>query len=101
MMFNKEEGNMKVLMIVLCSLMAGGCATGVSTYEYTRMMDGSAIVKVKSANEVKQMKMGINRETGTLEVEIGDMTKKSDTVEVINGVKAMIHDVTNPGGLPQ
>jgi hypothetical protein len=45
------------------------------------------------------MKMGINRETGTLEVEIGGMTKKSDTVEVINAARDMIHDVTNPGGV--
>lgn len=71
-----------------------GCATGVSTYEYTHMADGSTHVEVKSANEIEQMEMGINRETGTLEVKIGGMTKNSDTVEVVGSVERMIHDVS-------
>ena len=88
---------MKVLMIVLVMTLTG-CATGISTYEYTHMADGSTHVEVSSANEIENMKMGINRETGTLEVEIGGMTKKSDTVEVMNAARDMIHDATNPGG---
>jgi hypothetical protein len=82
---------MKYLIVLL---FLTGCATGLSTYEYTHMADGSTHVEVKSANEIEQMKMGINRETGTLEVEIGGLTKKDNTVEVVNSVKDMIHDVT-------
>ena len=89
---------MKILLIVLVLTLAG-CATGVSTYEYTHMADGSTHVEVSSANEIEEMEMGINRETGTLEVKIGGMTKKSDTVEVIDAVKDIVHDVTNPGGV--
>ena len=85
---------MKILLLVL---LLTGCATGVSTYEYAHMADGSTVVNVKSANEIENMKMGINRETGTLEVEIGGMTKRSDTVEVMNAARDMIHDATNPG----
>jgi hypothetical protein len=91
---------MKTLMnilIVILLVMLTGCATGVSTYKYVHGEDGSTYVEVHSANEIEQMKMGINRETGTLEVEIGGMTKKSDTVEVMEIAKDMIHDVTNPG----
>ena len=86
---------MKFLLVLLLT----GCATGVSNYEYTHMADGSTHVKVSSANEIEEMEMGINRETGTLEVKIGGMTKKSDTVEVIDAVKDIVHDVTNPGGV--
>jgi hypothetical protein len=89
---------MKLLFVIFMLWVLTGCATGVSTYEYTHMADGSTHVEVKSANEIEQMKMGINRETGTLEVEIGGMTKKSDTVEVLDRVENIIHDVTNPGG---
>lgn len=83
---------MSVLILTLCA-----CATGVSTYKYVRSADGSVEVYVKSANEVGQMTMGINRETGELEVDIGDMTKKSDTVEVVKSVKDIVHDLTGGG----
>ena len=84
------------MKIILLALLLTGCATGVSTYEYTHNVDGSTTVKIKSANEIEGgMKMGINRDTGTLEVELGTMTKNSDTVEVVNGVKDIIHDVVN------
>ena len=83
-------------LILLFLVILTGCATGVSTYKYTHLADGSTSVEVKSANEIGTMKMGINRETGTLEVEIGDLSKKSDTVEVVNGIRGIIHDVTNP-----
>jgi len=83
------------MKIILLALLLTGCATGVSTYEYTHNADGSTTVKIKSANEIEGgMKMGINRDTGTLEVELGTMTKNSDTVEVVNGVKDIVHDVT-------
>lgn len=83
---------MKALMLILLFAMTG-CATGISTYEYTHLADGSTAVKVKSANEISQMKMGINRETGTLEVEIGELSKKSDTVEVLGLARDMVRDV--------
>ena len=89
---------MKILLIVLVLTLAG-CATGVSKYKYVHSSDGSTYVEVHSANEIEEMEMGINRETGTLEVKIGGMTKKSDTVEVIDAVKDIVHDVTNPGGV--
>lgn len=95
--------SLTVLMAVLMALLLTGCATGVSTYEYTHLADGSTAVKIKSANEIGNMQMGINRETGTLEVVVGDLNKRSDTAEVVAGIKDIIHDVTTvvtpvPGG---
>ena len=89
--------------IILLSIILSGCATGVSTYEYTHLADGSTAVKIKSANEIGSMQMGINRETGTLEVVVGDLTKKSDTVEVMGIARDMVRDVATaanplPGG---
>ena len=89
---------MKILLIVLVLTLAG-CATGVSKYKYVHSSDGSTYVEVHSANEIEEMEMGINRETGTLEVKIGGMTKKSDTVEVMASAERMVHDITNPGGI--
>lgn len=88
---------MKYVYMIILLILLGSCATGVSTYEYTHMADGSTHVEISSANEIEQMEMGINRETGTLEVKVGGMTKKSDTVEVMDAVKDIVHDVTNPG----
>jgi len=77
------------------TLILSGCAASISTYEYTHLSDGSTAVKVRSANEIGNMQMGINRETGTLEVTIGDMTKKTDTAEVVAGIKEIVHDVAS------
>ena len=90
---------MKIIMLLIVIIfVATSCATGVSTYEYQHNADGSTYVKVKSVNEITDgMKMGINRDTGTLEVEIGNMTKKSDTAAVVSSVENIIHDVTNLG----
>ena len=93
---------MKRLILILLFAITG-CATGVSTYEYTHLSDGSTVVKIKSANEIGSMQMGINRETGTLEVVVGDLTKKSDTVEVLGIARDMVRDVATavtplPGG---
>jgi hypothetical protein len=85
---------MKFTMLsMLLMLLLNACATGISTYDYTHNADGSTTVHVKSANEINNMQMGINRETGTLEVTIGELTKKSDTAEILGSVKEIVHDV--------
>lgn len=85
----------KLWISLLLITAATGCATGVSTYKYYHNADGSTSVEIKSANEIDGgMEMGINRETGTLEVKIGTLTKNSDTVEVVGSVERIIHDVT-------
>lgn len=89
---------MRLFAILAYLLFMAGCATGISTYDYYHMADGSTKVHVKSANEIGTMTMGINRDTGTLEVIIGDMSKKSDTVEVLSIARDMVHDVTSISG---
>lgn len=89
---------MKILFVIVIALILSGCtANGVSKYEYEHYADGSTKVKVKSVNEIGSMNMGINRETGTLEVTIEGVTKKSDTAEVVGSIKEIIHDVTTVG----
>ena len=91
-----------VLVVIL--LMLSSCATGASTYEYRHLADGSTEVKIKSANEIEGgMEMGINRDTGTLDVKIGNMTKKSEVETVVSGLDSIIGNVTKlanpiPGG---
>lgn len=83
------------MKLLILTLLLTGCATGVSTYEYTHNADGSTTVKIKSANEIEGgMKMGINRDTGTLEVELGTMSKRDNTVEALSIARDMVHDVT-------
>ena len=82
------------MLVTVIVFVLSGCATGISTYEYTHLADGSTAVKVKSANEIGTMQMGINRETGTLEVVIGDLSKKSDTAIVVDSIRNIVHDVT-------
>ena len=94
---------MKTLFILLTFVLLSGCAAGVSTYEYRHMADGSTWVKVKSANEIKDMKMGINRETGTLDVEIGSLDKKSEVETVVEGFENVTGNIARilnpiPGG---
>ena len=90
---------MKIFLLIITLIFITGCATGVSTYEYTHMADGSTHVEVKSANEIEAMKMGINRETGQLEVEIGGMTKADNTAAIVGSIQGIVHDLSPiPGG---
>ena len=83
------KGLLMVLTMVL-TMVLYGCAG--STYEYTK---GDAHVLVKSKNEIEQMRMYINRETGELEVDIGGMTKSSD-VEAIGDIVKTVTDAVKP-----
>lgn len=76
---------MKGLLILFVITILVSCAAGRSTYEYTHNADGSTYVKISSVNEIGTLEIGIDRETGTLEVTVGDMSKKSEVETVVKG----------------
>lgn len=89
-----------VLLAVLAGGMAlngcaGNMAKGVSTYDYRHNADGSTTAHIESVNEIKSLSMKINRDTGYLEVEVGDMTKRDDVVAV---AKSFENVTTNLAG---
>ena len=65
-----------------------GCST--STYEYKK---GDAYFIAKSRNEIEELHIKLNRETGDLEVDLGGLTKNSDVETVVNGIDSIVGNV--------
>ena len=79
---------MKGLILLLLILILVGCK---STYEYRK---GDAYFKMVSVNEIETMSMKLNRTTGELELDIGGLTKTSDTAVVVEAIQNIVRDVT-------
>ncbi len=76
-----------------------GCAGGKSIYDYTRNVDGSVSLHIASVNEVEQLFVSYNKDTGELEINLGGLTKKSEVETVIQGfenVTGNIVKILNP-----
>ncbi len=89
-----------ILLLIAATIALGGCAMGASVYKYEHHADGSTSVYIKSVNEIEGgMKMGINRDTGTLEITLGNLSKKSEVETVVRGfenVTGNIAAILNP-----
>ena len=82
------------IMILILTLLTGCAANGRSTYDYQRNADGSVSLYIDSVNQVDKLFISFNRTTGELEIDLGGLTKKSDTVEILESVRGITSNIT-------